>query len=478
MKRIILLAILSLGIFGIALNIFYSPFYIWSEGVYKPWLFLNGFVLFRDSMWNRAGFDLYILTGFYKIFGISFLNFQIFIFLAQSLIGIVMFSLLYKKSFLVAIISYVVYSLFAFIVYGSINQPAEILIGLFVLMVFYFYWEFIDKKNIKFLFFAGVATGLSFITKQTSIFILFSTLILLIIYSREKLMKKSFFYLIGTAIPVFIYAGYFALNNGLSDLYFNTIYAPLAPYRQNVSLWGWSEGVRIIGLHLAVIIPFIILKTKGIIVGSVKAALILFVLSLLPTLLPSFWSYRLISALPIFSIMTAVFLICGYFIIRNNREYLRKGIIILGLILLFVQFGVYFNQSTSSISDNGGFVKQDYLLDGYSENEEKVVSWLKENTEEKEKIFNTANNLVLFFSNRFPQDKYDCSMCFGFYPINQYFDTITRNPARVVVFDTNLPKDWEILENWKYIRFLKDNYALAKTFGQYEIYILNTNNTL
>lgn len=472
-KKIFILLILLAGTVWIYLNIFFTPFYIWSEGIYKPWLFLNGFILFRDTMWNRAGFDLYLLAGFYKIFGISLLNFQIFIFLSQAIIGIIMFSLLYKKSFLIAVISYIVYLFFAFLVYGTINQPAEILIGLFVLLVLYFYWEFIDKENIKFLFFAGIATGFSLITKQTSIFIFFSILILLAIYSRKRIIKNLSSYLLATAIPVIGYMGYFALSNGLSDFYFNTVYAPLFPYRQNVSLWGWSEGIRIMSLHLAVIIPFVFLKKRGIVSWPIKTALILFVLSLFTTLFPSFWSYRLISALPIFSVMTSIFLVYGYFMIKSSKSYLVKGIIISGFILLFMQFGLYFNQSWRYISDNGGFTKQAYQLDGYSENEKSIAEWLRNNTKENEKIFNTANNLVLFYSNRLPYNKYDCSMCFGFYPLSQYYETITKNPARVVVYDSNLPKDWELLKNWEYAKFLKKHYTLAKAFGQYEIYILN-----
>ena len=465
--------LLALGTFGFFLNIFYTPFLIWSEGVYKPWLFLNGFVLFRDVIWNRAGFDLYLLAGFYKLFGVNPLNFQIFIFISQAIIGIVMLLLLYRKSFQLAVTSYIVYILFAFLIYGTISQPAEILLGLFVFLIFFFYWEFIDKKSAKFLFFAGIATGFSLITKQTSLFVFIATLFLLLIYSKKNFLTNTKAYLLGTAVPVAGYVAYFMLNNALYDLYFNTIYVVLFPYRQNAPLWGLSEGIRLIGLHLAVLIPFALIKINNI-SKPIKTAVILFVLSLFGTLLPTFWSYRLISALPMFSIMTSIFLLQGYSVIKKGKNYLITTIVVLGFIAFLIQFRSYYLQSIKYISDHGGFFEQKYRLDAYREDDKKVTAWLKNNTGKNERVFNiVGNNLILFFSNRFPQNKYDTSMSFGFYPLEQYWGTITENPARVVVYDTNLPKDWKILKNWKYTNFLKEHYTLRETFGPYEIYILS-----
>ncbi len=471
-KKIISVLILFGGTAWIFLNIFFTPFYIWSEGVYHPWLLLNGFVMFRDSVWDRASFDLYALAGFYKIFGLSLLNFQIFIFLSQAIIGILMFLLLYKKSFLLTTASYVIYCILAFLVYGTVNQPAEILLGLLTFLTFLFFWEYVEKKDIKFLFFAGLTTGFSLITKQTSLFIFVSTLLLLFIFSKKNLKNTLFAFLLGSAFPVLVYAGYFALNNGLYDLYFSTIYMPLVPYRQSAPIGDLQEGIRILGLHLAIIIPFLFVKIK-IIPKPVKVSLILFILSLIPTLLPSFWSYRLISALPLFSVMISAFLIWGYTILKERKNYLMKGIFTFGVIAFLVQFGSYFTQSTQYVSDNGGFVWRKYQMDGYSENEIGVSEWLRNNTAKNERVFNMANNLVLFYSNRYPQNKYDASMSFGLYPISQYFDAITKNPARVVIYDSNLPKDWDLLKDWEYAKFLKNHYTLAKAFGQYEIYILN-----
>ncbi len=150
-RKIISALILLGGVSWTFLNIFFTPFYIWSEGIYHPWLLLNGFVMFRDSVWDRASLDLYALAGFYKIFGLSLLNFQIFIFVIQAMIGIIIFLLLYKKSFLLAGMSCVTYFLSAFAVYGTVNQPAEIMLGFFTFVAFYCFWEYTGKKNIKFL---------------------------------------------------------------------------------------------------------------------------------------------------------------------------------------------------------------------------------------------------------------------------------------------------------------------------------------
>src|SRR3972149_6890709 len=91
-------------------------------------------------------------------------------------------------------------------------------------------------------------------------------LLFLLIYSRKKIIKESVFYLSGVAIPVLAYTGYFAFNNGLFDLYENAIYNvfSLYPKTQDVSLYpvDFSEAIKIVGLHLTVLIPFIFMETK------------------------------------------------------------------------------------------------------------------------------------------------------------------------------------------------------------------------
>lgn len=467
-KLLLSLLLLSLGTLWIYINIFFTPFYIWSEGVYKPWLFLNGFVLFRDLMWNRAGFDLYLLAGFYKIFGVNPLNFQIFIFLSQALIGAAMFLLLLRKSFKLATLSYAIYSLFAFLVYGSINQPAEILLGLFVFLAFYSYWEFLDTQKLRFILLAGAASGFSLITKQTSFFIVFSFFFFL--FSGKKFLTHVKFYFLGLSLPVLGYTGYFFLNNALFDLYFNTIYVVLGPYRQNAPLWGLSEGLKMLAFHLSILIPFIFIKVKNI-PNPIKVSLIMLTISLFFTLLPSFWSYRLISDLPLFSIITAIFFLHTTEFIKKNKSYMVNAIIILGFTYFLTQFGLYFRGNTQYIQDNGGYISRKYLLDSFSDNEFKVVKWIKDNTNKNERIFNISDNLILFYSNRFPQNKYDCTICFGYYPESQYYETITKNPSRIVIYDSNLPNDWPLMRKWQYAEFLKKYYNLEKKIGSYEIYV-------
>lgn len=462
--------ILLLGTLWIYINIFFTPFYIWSEGVYKPWIFLKGLVLFRDSMWNRAGFDLYLLAGFYKLFGMNVLNFQIFIFLTQAFIGLILFYLVSKKSLKLGLLSYSIYSLFTFLVFGSVNQPAEILLGLFVFLIFYFLWNFLDTRKKINLLLAGIFTGLSLITKQTSILIPISAFIILIFNFRAKSLKYVGYYLGGTFIPLMLYVLYFGFNHALYDLYFNTIYAPLFPYRQNAPAWGLDEGLRMVAFHVTILLPFLFLKLKNYSL-YLKSLLALFVASLFITLLPTFWSYRLISVLPIFSIMVGLFFLEGLRLLKTKAQILSKGVVIVGFVLFILQFGSYLKENMNYIMDNGGYLKREFLLDSFSENEFKVVDWLKKNTAENERIFNISDNLILFYSNRLPQNKYDCSMCFGFYPLNQYYNTITTNPARVVIYDSNLPNDWPLLKNWKYLKFLRSNYNLVKSFDQYQIYV-------
>lgn len=471
-KKLVSLVVLSIGTAWIYLNIFWSVFYVFAQAIEKPWLFLNGFVLFKDLIWNRAGFELYLLAGFYKLFGINPLNFQIFIFLCQTLIGFVIFGLLYKKSFWLAVSSYTLYVAFAFLVYGSITESAEILIGLFVFLILYFYWEFIEKKNLKYLFLAGLATGLSLITKQTSLFIPFSVIVLLIIYSRKQLIKKSICYLSGTAFPVLMYVSYFIWNDALLDLYQNTIYNVLFVYRETAPSWGLSEGIRMVIFHLTVLIPFTLMNTDKFVSKPVKTALIIFVLSLFTTLLPTYWAYRLVSALPIFSVITSIFFVKGYMMIRKANSYILKLVVIFLFITFLLQFKFYFDQNIGYVVDNGGYSPRQYIFDGYSDDEKEIVAWLRNNTKTNERILNMASSFVYYYSGRYPSVKYDDSIYFGILKLDQYYGTITKNPARVVIYDSDLPSKWPILKNWKYVAFLKENYDLVKTVGIYKIYVL------
>lgn len=474
MKKIFILLLLFIGTSWTFLNIFFLPFYSWTEGIHRPWLILNGLLPYKDFIWNRGIIDLYLLAGFYKLFGVSQMNYRIVIFIFHMLISSIIFFGLYKRSALLASISYVIYLLLSSILFSN-AEIEEILVGLFSVITYFLFWQFLDKKKFLYLFYAGIASGLSFGVKQTSIVLVgIGVGYLTVNYYREMrrvplsyYSKQVFVYIIGFFLPILLLLFFFLYNRMLND-YLYQQYFVFFVYSKWAQPWGLSDGIRMSTVYLSIIIPFFVIQSKKIVKKGELILILSFTMALFVMLLPSYWSYRLVAALPLFSIIGALYIIKLSDFLKHGDSLFKAGVICIGIISFYFSFLYFFNGYIQTVRDNGLRFGQ-ALLD-YGQDEENVARWLKTNTSKNDRVFNMANNIIMVKSARLPHNKYIDGMPLDYMPYNSTYKDIIANPPKIIIYPSSILSDFPELKEWKFLNYFKKRYQLKKQFGDLGIY--------
>ncbi len=460
------------GIVWIFFNLFFLPFQIGTEVMHRPWLVMRGEIPYRDFEWIRNPLDIFLLASSFKVFGFNGLTLRIFVFLMYTSIAITIYFCVRNILKNQALRSFYIYIIMLFPLFMN-TQIGEALVGFFIFLSFYMFWKFTSTNYNRFLLLSGVFSGLSLLTKQTSIGILTAIgLTLFLFYFRKSFLKKVFIYILGVSCMYLIFILYLLANNALDDYFYYAIYFNLFIYREIAGRWGLNEGVKMLILFFSLVFPFSFLKLKNF--PSVNRFLIILIMiCMIPTLLPSFWSYRLNTVLPIFSIIASVVLSKVYDLIKQrDRSIITTFSAVMILIFLYI-FIYFFNQYKSFIKNYG--VSWSPFIYDYSQKEIKAGKWLNHNTDPGQTIFNTASNIIMVFSERDHHNRYIDGLPWVYYPYDETFKEITKVPPRIVIWDKNLPSNWPELKNWKFIPFLNKNYILKKSFGEIEIYFLKKN---
>ncbi len=458
------------GIFWIFFNIFLLPFQVGSEVMHRPWLILNGEVPYRDFEWIRNPLDIFLLAGVFKLFGIHAFVLRVFSLVMYLVISLTIFFGLRKESLKLAVTAFYIYIILLFPLFMN-TQIGEALVSLFILLSVLFFWQFGKGNNAKLLFLSGVFSGAALVTKQTSIGIIGAiTVTLVVFYLKKGILKKAFVYFFGVFISYLFLVLYLFFNNALDDYYYYAIYFNLFIYREAAGKWGFNEGMRMLSLYASIVIPFALLKITQI-PRQIKFLIVISIIGMIPTLLPSFWSYRLNTALPLVSIAAAYVLLTLSEKTNIQRKNISFAILIIGA-LSFIAFYGYFLKQYESFIKNYGISLLPYIYED-SPNDMKVAEWLAKNTSQDIKIFNTASNTIMRLSNRKHHNKYIDGLPWVYYPYDETFADITKDPPKVVVWDKNLPTNWPELKDWKFISYLHKNYTVQKSFNGIEIYFLN-----
>lgn len=467
---------LLLGSIWIFLNIFFLPFAPWTEGIHRPWLMLHGFVPYRDFLWNRGVFDLYLLSSFYKLFGVSEMSYRIIIFFLIEITSALIFFGLRKTTFIYSIGAYFIYVFFVEVLFMN-AEIEEILVGLFSLFTFLLFWGYLRKKNLSYLLIAGIFTGFAFTVKQTSIVLMVISIAYLIHEYLKKInkqtwkecIKKIIVFIVGFILPLLLFLLFF-LFNGMLDDYLYEQYFVLFIYSKWAKPWGIVDGMRMMGIFLSIIIPFIFFSYKKFDKNNESLLLVVFTLSLFIMLLPSYWSYRLVAALPLFSILLSRYIGLSYVYVKSNGKKIQKTIMAISFFIFFSFFWYFFDGYIQMVRDNG-FQFGQLLLD-YGENEVKTADWLKKHTSKNERIFNMANNIIMIKAERFPKNKYIDGMPIDYMPFEETYKDILSNIPNIVIYQESLTADYPELKNWQFINFLKESYRVRQKYGDIQILYL------
>lgn len=457
------------GILWVVFNFFFIPFQVGSEVMHRPWLILMGEIPYRDFEWIRNPLDLFLVAGSFKLFGIYDIVLRIFSLLMYLVISLVIFFGLKKESFMLAIVSFYVYVILLFPLFMN-TQIGEALVSLFILLSFISFWKFYNTNKEKFLFFSGMSSGLALLTKQTSLGIIAAIILtLLIFYFKKEFIKKTIVYSFGIVVVYSALLLYLLLNNALDDYYYYAIYFNLFIYREIAGKWGFNEGMKMLSLYASVVIPFALVKIDRI-PKQIKFLLVLSIIGMIPTLLPSFWSYRLNTALPLVSIVASFVLLSLFEKTDKKRATVSFVTLTIGILSLLYFYG-YFLKQYESFVKNYGVTFLPYIYED-SKKDLEVGKWLSNHTAPDTKIFNTGSNTIMRIANRRHHNKYIDGLPWVYYPYDITFKEITKIPPKVVVWDSNLPINWPELKGWKFINYLHKNYFVKKRFDEIEVYFL------
>src|SRR3989344_8760372 len=200
------LFIVFIGVAWLSFNTFFLPFFPWSTGIVRTWLLLSGYLPYRDLTWLRAPLDLFLLGGWFKIFGISDIGYQIFIYIILLLTAGTIYVIGNKLFRNMGFIPFLIYVLFISPLFQS-AEMGEVIISFFAILLFGFILLYYDRKNYLYLFISGIICGIILITKQNSgvVVLAVGATLALDVYLKKsfKVLFKSFLFLIaGFSIPL------------------------------------------------------------------------------------------------------------------------------------------------------------------------------------------------------------------------------------------------------------------------------------
>jgi hypothetical protein len=344
------------------LLLFVTQFRDWSDMIMHPWLLSQGLILYETNIFNYTPGEPFILKALYELFGYSLTSLRLiaylFIFINDVILYFISIKIFKSQKIALVVLGFYIFWHIPFegnsIWFESIYLP-------FILVSFYQFWKFIEKPNNNRLILSGLFIGIAYLIKQTNIWPILGTVLILIIYNlrnRKKIFVHIYYYLFPIIILNIITVLYFALKGTAFNYLFWSIlfsigYSRLTPYYFLYP--SLSQILYILPAYAGPILTSIILVTKrkhqGIIFFS-ALYLVVFNLSLLLTSLPRFGILKLLAALPFAAIALGYFCsIKNIFINRISYKYLFFGILTILLLGTFkTNFKFYLKDNIHPIS--------------------------------------------------------------------------------------------------------------------------------
>ncbi len=445
------------------------PFVIWTLGITRPWFIISGLIPYRDFTWIRTPLDLYLLSFWYKVFGISSESYQLFVYFLLITITVSIFFILRALFAKIYLFVFLFYNLFAFLLFIN-TQEGEIILALLNLLILASILAFLKTHAFKWAIIAGFIGGLIYVTKQNSIIVPVVSFLTLgfDMFSSKKssrhLLSGVTAFLLGTSIPIVCFLLFFASKNALEDYLYYTIFfifKVYAPSQSSVS-FTFGDGFLIAMGFSSLLAPFILFWRKTKLKIQVVFLISLSLLASLVSLLPSFLSYR---AFPAFGFVT---IIVGYdllILLEDKRKSFltsQKLLVIFSFVIFVIFVFGYIKDYVNFIPQNS--VKNGQFITDFGGNEKKIAQWIRSHTNEKEKIINYGNEIIYYTSNRLPANKYMEPLPSVLTPYDKSSNVFIKNPPKVVIYDELLVNSFKELRRWPFIDFMKKNYRVVATF--------------
>jgi len=457
--------VLLFGIGWTVLNVYFLPFAVWTLGIVRPWFIINGLLPYKDFTWIRTPLDMFLLSFWYRIFGVGATSYQLFVLLLLVVLCILVFYTtrqLFGSKFIGAFLFYIIFLFPLFIN----TEEGEFLVGVFIMSVFISMWKYLRYSQLRWLFISGCIGGLVYITKQNASVImlaLFCSLTFDAYLRRNSIaqwLQRTVIFAFGGLLPVALTLSYFYFRGGLNDFLYYTVFFVLGPYAKQQPNLIHGDGLWIAAGYITLLIPFILFWKRLRLQPQIVVLLTLIVLTSLFSLLPSFLSYR---AFPAFG---AIALVAGFDIALlqdKTAKIVIKGIVLISF-LLFIIFTFRFIQSYIVFIQGNNVAYGQFITD-YGDDEKKIAHWIKTNTSKDEKIADFGNEIIYVLSDRLPKHKYIEPFPYHLQPYERSSQLFINDPPKIVIYDTSLPQIHKGLENWPFIPFMKKYYKEVGRYG-------------
>ena len=321
------------------------------------------------------------------------------------------------------------------------------------------------------LFISGFVAGLVITTKQNTAFVA-GVLPILILWQivKKKInagegVRRMVLYASGVLIPFALIMFYFLLRGGLNDFFYYSLYSVLGPYR-NFQLMTRGDGEFIELGYGLLLIPFMLFWKQLGVRKETMMWLVLLIIALVPSLLPSYLSYRT------FTSFALVATVAGY-LIRAVWNFKEKPAFRWIMAAAFAGFTALTWRYTVSYVDfvrDNRFAFGQYLTD-YGSVEQDFAYWIGKNTRSDDRIMVYGSEMTYLLADRLPVNKYTNFTPYVLQPLGESSGVFIDNPPKAIVFDWAHP-DMGNLSGWPFLVYMKEQYQEVKRVDSLVLYVL------
>lgn len=451
---------LAVSIIWLGIHLYGLPFHPWTLGMVRPWFMMNGLVPYRDFVWIRVPADLFVLTGWYSIVGVSPDSYRLFI---ATVLGITLL-FLWRQSTISALVFSILFPPLFFN-----TEVGEMLIGLYATAFAYTFLHYMKLGRTRELFVSGILVGAMIMTKQSTATIPLMTLLVMAFHARGNnhthavLINRFVIFAAGVLVIPLCIGGYVIYHHALYDAYYYTVQFLLSTYTSAPVTKG--TGLILTGSLLILGLPLMVLNRNR---EDTMQRLFLFglLVCLTPLAYPSFLSYRTYPLLPVIA-LSAPYI---YDITRIRTQ--KALIIVLCAVVFLYGTRTYFTEYHLFVSDNG-IVWNQWLLD-YADDEHEAAAWIQENTSPHDRILVYANSMIYLLSDRLPSHKYVDPFPYLLEPYEVTAQVFDENKPVVFIYDETLPDVHTGLASFPFIQTIQNDYELQHTIGTLRLYNLRS----
>lgn len=439
-------------------NVYFLPFAIWTAGIMRPWYIMQGYIPYRDFVWLRMPLDLFLLSGWYSLFGPTAHAYQNFVFILLVCIAISLFfisrALVYKFSS----VSFLFFAIFLFPLFQNTEED-EMLIGLWAILLLAFMSLFLKKQKIIYLLFAGIIAGMSLMTKQTSGLLIIASLASIIFnfFLRKDAIKglliRMGVFSLGVSIPILLIVSYFIGKHSMGDFLHYTVFFNFGSVYADGSPKG--DGLWIITGYLCLLFPFIVFWKNTKLMPQIVFFITLEIFSLFTSLFPSALSYKAFTSYALISVVAG----CDILLFLSLKKH--KKIVLLS----FLFFLIFIRNFISSYFTYNLVFSSSQLLQDFGKPEYEIANLIKKNTNKNDKIINYGSEMIYLLSDRLPKNKYVDPFPQMLQPFDVSLKVFVDNPPKIIVYDQSLPEDQPGLSDWPVLAFMRKNYNVI---GRYK----------